>query len=112
MKPTVSFTLTSSVDCEVIAPSLIPKKAGDKVKTDRRDAERLAQSYQSGDLTPVWVPTPEHEALRDLVRQRAAAKSDESRAKHRLVKLLLRHGLREPGESRAWNIPGGAGCKR
>ena len=51
------------VDCEVIAPSLIPKKTGDKVKTDRRDAEKLAQSYQSGDLTPVWVPTPEHEAL-------------------------------------------------
>ena len=93
------------VDCEVIAPSLIPKKAGDKVKTDRRDAERLAQSYQSGDLTPVWVPTPEHKALRDLVRQRAAAKSDESRAKHRLVKLLLRHGLREPVESRAWTHP-------
>jgi transposase len=45
------------VDCEVIAPSLIPKKAGDKIKTDRRDAERLAQSYQNGDLTPVWVPT-------------------------------------------------------
>jgi hypothetical protein len=51
------------------------------------------------------VPTPEHEALRDLVRQRAAAKSDESRAKHRLVKLLLRHGLREPVESRAWTHP-------
>jgi transposase len=62
------------VDCEVVAPSLIPKKAGDKVKTDRRDAEKLAQSYQSGDLTPVWVPSLEHEALRDLVRQRAAAK--------------------------------------
>ena len=93
------------VDCEVIAPSLIPKKAGDKVKTDRRDAEKLAQSYQSGDLTPVWVPTPEHEALRDLVRQRAAAKADESRAKHRLVKHLLRRGLREPDESGAWTHP-------
>jgi len=53
----------------------------------------------------VWVPTPEHEALRDLVRQRAAAKTDESRAKHRLVKLLLRHALREPDESRAWTHP-------
>jgi transposase len=74
------------VDCEVIAPSLIPKKAGDRVKTDRRDAEKLAHCYQSGELTPVWVPTLEHEALRDLVRQRAAAKADESRAKHRLVK--------------------------
>ena len=93
------------VDCEVIAPSLIPKKAGDRVKTDRRDAEKLAQLYQSGDLTPVWVPTPEHEALRDLVRQRAAAKADESRAKHRLVKHLLRRGLREPNECRAWTHP-------
>ena len=93
------------IDCEVIAPSLIPKKAGDKVKTDRRDAEKLAQSYQAGDLTPVWVPTPEHEALRDLVRQRGAAKTDESRAKHRLVKHLLRRGLREPEESRAWTHP-------
>jgi len=93
------------VDCEVIAPSLIPKKASDKVKTDRRDAEKLAQSYQSGDLTPVWVPTLEHEALRDLVRQRAAAKADESRAKHRLVKHLLRRGLREPNEARAWSHP-------
>jgi transposase len=63
------------VDCEVIAPSLIPKKAGDKVKTDRRDAEKLARSYQAGDLTPVWVPTPEHEALRDLVRQRYGVQS-------------------------------------
>ena len=93
------------VDCEVIAPSLIPKKPGDKVKTDRRDAEKLAQSYQSGELTPVWVPSPEHEALRDLVRQRAAAKSDESRAKHRLVKHLLRRRLREPSGSRAWTHP-------
>lgn len=93
------------VDCEVIAPSLIPKKAGDKVKTDCRDAEKLARSYQAGDLTPVWVPTPEHEALRDLVRQRAAAKADESRAKHRLVKHLLRRGLREPDENGAWTHP-------
>ena len=93
------------VDCEVIAPSLIPRKPGDKVKTDRRDAEKLAQCYQNGELTPVWIPDLEHESLRDLVRQRAAAKSDESRAKHRLVKHLLRRGLREPGESRAWSHP-------
>jgi transposase len=93
------------VDCEVIAPSLIPRKPGDRVKTDRRDAEKLAQSYQNGELTSVWVPTLEHEALRDLVRQRAAAKSDESRAKHRLVKHLLRRGLREPTEARAWTHP-------
>jgi transposase len=84
---------------------LIPKKSGDRVKTDRRDAEKLAQCYQNGELTPVWVPDAEHEALRDLVRQRAAAKADESRAKHRLVKHLLRRGLREPSESRAWTHP-------
>jgi len=92
------------VDCEVIAPALIPRKPGDRVKTDRRDAEKLAQSYQNGELTAVWVPTLEHEALRDLVRQRAAAKADESRAKHRLVKHL-RRGLREPNEARAWTHP-------
>jgi transposase len=62
-------------------------------------------TLKSGELTPVWVPTPEHEALRDLVRQRAAAKADESRAKHRLVKHLLRRALREPSESRAWSNP-------
>ena len=63
------------VDCEVIAPLLIPKKSGDRVKTDRRDAEKLAQCYQNGELTAVWVPDAEHEALRDLFRQRAAARS-------------------------------------
>lgn len=76
------------VQCEVVAPSLIPKKPGEKIKTDRRDAEKLAQCYQSGTLTPVWVPDAAHEALRDLVRARATAKTDESRAKHRLVKYL------------------------
>jgi transposase len=62
------------VACEVIAPSLIPVKAGDRVKTDRRDAEKLARCYQKGDLTAVWVPDASHEALRDLVRAREAAK--------------------------------------
>jgi len=73
------------------------------VKTDRRDAEKLAQSYQAVDLTPVWVPSPEHEALRDLVRQRAAAKAEESRAKHRLVAKTERprqHGKENPRKKR------------
>jgi len=91
--------------CEVVAPSLIPRKAGERIKTDRRDAEKLAECYQSGTLTPVWVPDAAHEALRDLVRARAAAKKDESRAKHRLVKYLLRYGLRHPEGSRAWTHP-------
>jgi transposase len=93
------------VDCEVVAPSLIPRKPGEKIKTDRRDAEKLAQCYQSGTLTPVWVPDAAHEALRDLVRARATAKGDESRAKHRLVNYLLRYGLRHPDGSRAWTHP-------
>jgi transposase len=67
------------VACEVNAPSLIPTKAGDRVKTDRRDAEKLPRCYRAGDLTPVWVPDPAHEALRDLVRAREAAKKDQLR---------------------------------
>jgi transposase len=67
------------VACEVIAPSLIPTKAGDRVKTDRRDAEKLVRCYRVGELTPVWVPDADHEALRDLVRAREAAKKDQLR---------------------------------
>jgi transposase len=70
------------VHCEVIAPSLVPVMSGDRVKTDRRDAEKLARAYRSGDLTAVWVPDAEHEALRDLVRAREAGKKDELRARH------------------------------
>jgi transposase len=90
------------VKCEVVAPTLIPVKAGDRVKTDRRDAEKLARSYRAGDLTPVWVPDGAHEALRDLVRAREAAKKDEVRAKHRLSKFLLRHGRRPSEGTKAW----------
>jgi transposase len=93
------------VECEVIAPSLIPKKPGERIKTDRRDALKLAECYRGGLLTPVWVPDAAHEALRDLVRARAAAKQDESRAKHRLVKYLLRNGLRHPEQCRSWTHP-------
>lgn len=84
------------VHCDVVAPSLVPTKAGDRVKTDRRDAEKLARSYRAGDLTPVWVPDAEHEALRDLVRAREAAKKDQLRARHRLGKFLLRQGRQRP----------------
>jgi transposase len=99
----VYWQLTAlSGKCEVIAPTLIPVKAGDRVKTDRRDAEKLARSYRSGDLTPVWVPDAAHEALRDLVRAREAAKKDQLRARHRLSKFLLRHGKRRPAGMKAW----------
>jgi transposase len=92
------------VRCAVIAPTLVPVKAGDRVKTDRRDAEKLARSYRSGDLTPVWVPEADHEALRDLVRAREAAKKDELRARHRLGKFLLRQGRRPPAGIKAWGV--------
>jgi transposase len=85
------------VACEVIAPSLVPQKAGDRVKTDRRDAEKLARCYRAGELTAVWGPDEEHEALRDLVRAREAAKKDQLKARHRLGKFLLRHGRRPEG---------------
>ena len=90
------------IDCTVVAPSLIPKKPGDRVKTDRRDAEQLARLHRVGDLTAVWVPPPEHEALRDLCRAREAAKRDLGRARHRLLKLLARHGLHGPRGTSRW----------
>src|SRR5213076_3607926 len=90
------------VACEVIAPTLVPTKAGDRVKTDRRDAAKLARSYRAGDLTAVWVPDEEHEALRDLVRAREAAKQDQLRARHRLGQFLLRQGRRPPETMKAW----------
>jgi transposase len=68
------------VKCDVIAPSLVPKKAGEKVKTDRRDALKLARRHRSDDLTAVWVPDEASEALRDLVRAREAAKPGSSAA--------------------------------
>jgi len=99
----VYWELTAlGVKCEVVAPTLVPVKAGDRVKTDRRDAQKLAQSYRSGDLTPVWVPDAAHEALRDLVRAREAAKKDQLRARHRLSKFLLRQGRRPPAGVKPW----------
>jgi transposase len=79
-------------------------KAGDRVKTDRRDALRLAASLRAGDLTEVWVPDAAHEALRDLVRAREAAKKDQLRARHRLGKFLLRQGRRAPDRLKAWTV--------
>jgi len=90
------------VRCEVVAPTLVPVRAGDRVKTDRRDAEKLARLYRSGDLTMVWVPDKPQEALRDLVRAREAAKKDQLRARQRLGKFLLRHGRRPPTPMTAW----------
>jgi len=90
------------VPCDVVAPTLVPSKPGDRVKTDRRDADKLAVLYRGGQLTSVWVPDKDHEALRDLVRAREAAKSDQLRARHRLHKFLLRHGWRAPQGIKSW----------
>ena len=73
------------VECAVVAPTLVPTKAGDRVKTDRRDALKLARSHRSGDLTAVWVPDGDSEALRDLVRAREAAKQDVAAATVRVI---------------------------
>jgi transposase len=81
----------AGIDCVVAAPSKI-RAATDRVKTDRRDAERLARLLRLGEITPVRVPEPEEEAARDLVRAREDARGDLMRARHRLSKLLLRHG--------------------
>jgi transposase len=82
------------VECVVAAPSKIPRASGDRVKTDRRDAEHLVRLLWAGKLHPVRVPGDEEEALRDLVRARDAVRMDLMRARHRLSKLLLRHGIR------------------
>lgn len=87
--------------CEVIAPSLIPKRAGDRIKTDRRDSVRLAELSRAGELRSVWVPDPRDEAIRDLSRAREAAIHDRTQARLRLRGFLLRHGLRYPGKT-AW----------
>ena len=85
--------LTSmGVACDVVAPSLIPKGGSDKVETDKRDACREARLHRAGELTPVRVPTQAEEAVRDLVRVRAALVDDRKRAQQRLTAVLMRHG--------------------
>ena len=88
--------------CEVVAPSLIPRKASDKVKTDRRDADQLARLFRAGELTSIHVPDPEDEAVRDLIRARYAAMEALRKARHRLKGFLLRLGFRYTGKS-SWN---------
>jgi transposase len=88
-------------DCQIVAPSLIPKKAGDRVKTDRRDSEMLARLYRAGELTSVWVPDEAQEALHDLMRARDDMKHLQRQAKQRLLAFLLRNGKRYPGKSQS-----------
>lgn len=90
------------VECDVVAPSLTPKRAGERVKTDKRDARKLARLLRAGELTPVYIPEPTDEAIRDLCRARTDAVDDRRRSRHRLKGFLLRHGYRYQGKS-SWN---------
>lgn len=89
--------------CVVVAPSLIPVKAGDRVKTDRRDALMLAKLHRAGELTPIWIPDAAHEAMRDLVRARATAVRTLTKARQHLQGFLLRHE-KIYGGVRAWTL--------
>jgi transposase len=86
--------IAAAVDSVIVAPGLVPSRPGDRVKTDKRDARRLAGLHAAGLLTEIFVPSPEHEALRDLVRAREDARLDRMRARHRLSKFVLRHDRR------------------
>lgn len=90
-------------DCTVVAPSLIPKRPGDRVKTNRRDAVSLAKLHRAGELTAVWVPDRGHEAMRDLVRARESAMEAQRRARQHLQAFLLRHGHVYSGR-KAWSL--------
>jgi transposase len=100
----------AGIACTVAAPSKIPRAPGDRVKTDRRDAERLTRLLRLGELVAVRVPDPLEEAARDLVRAREDARGDLMRARHRLSKLLLRHGLVYDGS--AWTLAHDAWLRR
>lgn len=90
------------IQCQVVAPGLTPKKPTDRVKTDRRDAMKLARLLRAGELTPIWVPDEAHEAFRSLLRAREAAVVSRTRVRHQLSKFLLCHGLIHPSGTRAW----------
>src|SRR3954454_24218939 len=99
----IAFVGMDVHSCEVVAPSLIPIRSGDRVKTDRRDALSLAKLHRAGELTPVWVPDAAHEAMRDLIRARATAVRVLGKARQHLQGFLLRHG-RIPAGRRAWTV--------
>jgi transposase len=91
------------IACDMIAPALIPRRAGDRIKTDRRDAGHLAVLYRAGALTAIHIPSEQEEAARDLLRCREDIRADLLRARHRVSKFLLRHGRRFTGTKKAWS---------
>jgi transposase len=94
---------TMGIACDVVAPGLIPVRVGDRVKTDRRDAEKLARLFRAGELTSIRVPSETEEALRDLIRCREDAREDVLRQRHHVLKFLLRHG-RVFHETKHWTM--------
>jgi transposase len=94
--------VAAGIDCDVVAPGLVPSRPGDRVKTDKRDARKLAGLHAAGLLTAIFVPSSELEALRDLVRAREDARLDRMRARHRLGKFVLRHDRRMP--TTCWGV--------
>ena len=89
-------------ECQVVAPSLVPKKPGERIKTDRRDAKKLSRHLRNGDLTAVWVPDEEQEAMRDLTRTRDDFKAQERKARQQLNAYVLRHGHAWPSNRTRW----------
>lgn len=96
--------LESGHECQVVAPSMIPNRPGDRIKTDRRDACKLSHFLRSGDLKAVWVPDEEQEAMRDLVRARGDFKAQECKARHQLNSFVLRHGYAWPSGKQRWTM--------
>src|SRR5688572_2682579 len=91
------------IACDVIAPALIPRRPGDRIETDRRDAGQLAVLYRAGALTAIHIPTEQEEAARDLLRCREDIRTDLLRCRYRLSKFLLRHGRRFTATKKAWS---------
>jgi transposase len=96
------YLVERGIDCQVVAPGLVPQRPGDRVKTDPRDARRLARLHAGGLLEPIYVPSPQQEAARDLVRAREDARLDRMRDRQRLSKFCLRHGRLLP--TTAWTV--------
>jgi transposase len=94
--------MASGHDCHVVAPSLIPRKPGERIKTDRRDAAKLARYLRAGDLTAVWIPDAEQEAIRDLTRARDDMKGQGRKARQQLNAFVLRHGYAWPTKKGRW----------
>jgi len=94
----------SGHECQVVAPTLIPQRASDKVKTDRRDSLRLAELLRAGELTPVWVPDEKQEAIRDLVRTRDDFKISQRQVRQQLLAFMLRHSLSWTGGKKNWTL--------